>query len=66
MRLTGVLLLGLEETLDLLANLAVGHANVVLEVTLLVHEGEETIVGDVKLEDMGQHCASTRDFGGRR
>lgn len=46
---TGVLLLGLEELVDLVANLAVGHLDIILGVTFLVHEGEETVVRDVEL-----------------
>jgi hypothetical protein len=44
----GVLLIDLEELVDLVANLAVGHANIILEHAVLVHEVEETIVGDVE------------------
>lgn len=47
--LTGVLLVNLEELVDLVANLTVGHLDVVLGVTIIVHEGEEAIVGDVEL-----------------
>lgn len=47
--LTGVLLLSLEETVDLVANFTVGHLDIILEVTIIVHEGEETVIGDVKL-----------------
>ena len=47
---TGVLLLVLEELLDLGANLTVGQADVILGVTIILHEGEETIVGDVELD----------------
>jgi hypothetical protein len=50
--LTGVLLLLLEELGDLLANLVVGQRNIVLGVTVVGHEGEETIVGDVELKDL--------------
>ena len=48
--LTGVLLLLLEELGDLLANLVVGQRNIVLGVTVIGHEGEEAVVGDVELE----------------
>lgn len=48
--LTGVLLFSPEELLDLLTNLTVGHADVVLGVAVVVHEGEEAIVGDVELQ----------------
>lgn len=47
--LTGVLLLLSEELGDLLANLVVGQRNIILGVTVVGHEGEETVVGDVEL-----------------
>jgi hypothetical protein len=53
-QLTGVLLINLEELVDLLTNLTVGHADIVLGVTVVVHEGEEAIVRDVEL----QQCVS--------
>lgn len=49
-QLTGVLLVNLEELVDLLTNLTVGHADIVLGVTVVVHEGEEAIVRDVELQ----------------
>ena len=48
--LTGVLLLLLEELGDLLANIVVGQRNIILGVTVISHEGEEAVVGDVELE----------------
>lgn len=48
--LTGVLLLSPEKTDDLLADLTVGDLDVVLGLTILLHEGEVVIVGDVELE----------------
>jgi hypothetical protein len=54
----GVLLLNLEELVDLLANLAIGHADIILGVTIIVHEGEETVVGDVEQLEL-----TTRDVG---
>ena len=47
--LTRILLLGLEELGDLLANFALGHLDVVLGVTVVAHEGEVAVVGDVEL-----------------
>jgi hypothetical protein len=44
----GVLLLLLEELGDLLANLVVGQRNIILGVTVIGHEGEEAVVGDVE------------------
>ena len=46
---TGVLLLVPEELLDLGSDLAVGVLDVVLHGAVLRHEGEETIILDVKL-----------------
>ena len=46
---TGVLLLGLEETENLLANLTIGHLDIILGVTVVAHEGEEVIVRDIEL-----------------
>lgn len=48
-KLTGVLLLLLEELVDLVTDFTVGELDIVLGVAVVVHEGEETIVGDVKL-----------------
>lgn len=50
-KLTGVLLIGLEELVDLVANLTIGHLDVVLGVAILTHEVEEAIVRDVELGD---------------
>jgi len=44
----GVLLLGLEKAGDLLANLTIRDLDVILGIAIIVHEGKETIVGDVK------------------
>jgi hypothetical protein len=48
-KLTGVLLLSLEEADDLLANLSIGNLDIILGVTVIGHEGEVVIVGDVEL-----------------
>lgn len=48
-KLTGILLVLLEELVDLVANLAVGHADIILGLAIVGHEGEETIVGNVEL-----------------
>ena len=48
--LTGVLLLSPEQAVDLLADLTIRHLDIVLGVTVIVHEGKETIVRDIKLE----------------
>lgn len=47
--LTGDLLLNLEQLVNLLANLSIGDLDIVLGVAIIVHEGEETIVGDIDL-----------------
>ena len=50
-QLTGVLLILCEELLNLVTDFTIGHADIILGVTVVVHEGEETVVGDVKLLD---------------
>ena len=50
--LTGVLLLSPEQAVDLLADLTIGHLDIILGVTIIVHEGEETIVRDIELQKM--------------
>lgn len=47
--LTGNLLVNLEQLVDLLANLSIGDLDIVLGVAIIVHEGEEAIVGDIDL-----------------
>lgn len=51
--LTDVLLLLTEKLDDTLANLALGELDIVLGVTVILHQGKEVIVGDVKLERNG-------------
>ena len=46
---TGILLLDLEELVDLLTDLAIGHAAVVLLATILVDQVQETVI-DVNLQ----------------
>ena len=48
-QLTGVLLLRLEKLGDLLTDLTIGHLDVVLGVTVIAHEGEVAVVGDIEL-----------------
>lgn len=47
--LTGILLFDSEELLDLLANLAIGNLDIVLGLTVVSHQREESVVGDIKL-----------------
>lgn len=51
--LTDVLLLLTEKLDDTLANLALGELDIVLGVTVILHQGKEVIVGDVKLKGNG-------------
>jgi hypothetical protein len=44
----GVLLFGAEKLLNLFANLAFGHLDIILGGTIVGHEGQETIVSDVE------------------
>jgi hypothetical protein len=48
-QLTGVLAILVEELVDFLANLAIGELDIVLGGTVIRHEGEETIVGNIEL-----------------
>ena len=59
--LTGVLLFSLEEFDDLLANLTLRHANIILRVTVVVHEREETVVGDIQLLSMSASRRSSNE-----
>jgi hypothetical protein len=47
--LTGILLVGAEKLLNLLADFAVGHLDIVLGGTVVRHEGQEPVVSDVEL-----------------
>merc|ERR1711977_159538 len=44
----GILLLGREELLDLLTNFSIGNLDIVLGLTIIGHQGEETIVRDIE------------------
>ena len=48
-RLTGILLLGLEKAGNLLANLVIGQTDIILGVTIVAHKREKAIVGNIKL-----------------
>jgi hypothetical protein len=48
-KLTGVLLFGGEELVDLLTNFSIGNLDIVLGLTIIGHQGEETIVRDIEL-----------------
>ena len=48
--LTGVLLVNTEKLVDLVTDFTIRHLDVALGVTVIVHEGEETIVGDIELQ----------------
>lgn len=47
--LTGILLIGLEELLDLLANLAIWELHIILDGAVVRHEGQEAVIGDIEL-----------------
>ena len=47
--LTGIFLLAMEKSLDLLAYLTLGNLDIVLGLAIIGHQGEESIIGDVKL-----------------
>ena len=46
---TGVFLIGAEELLNFLANLAFGDLNIVLGLAIFRHERKESVVGDINL-----------------
>ena len=46
---TSVLLIGLEELGDLVADFAIRHLDIILGSARVVHERQEAIVGDVEL-----------------
>jgi hypothetical protein len=46
---TGILLISPEKLDNLVTNFTVRHANIVFGVAILAHEGEEAVVGDIKL-----------------
>ena len=48
-RLTGILFLTAEELLDLVANFTFGDLDIVFGGTIIRHEGQETVIGDVEL-----------------
>ena len=54
--LTGVLAVVLEELLDLVAGLSIWDLDIVLGGSIIVHEGEETIISDVELVDVLAHA----------
>lgn len=47
--LTGILLLGLEELLDLLADFTFWNLDIILGGAIIRHERQETVVSDVEL-----------------
>ncbi len=46
---TGIFLLGTEEILDLVTNFTVWELDIVLGGTVVGHQGEATIISDIKL-----------------
>jgi hypothetical protein len=49
-KLTGVLFLSLEELIDLITNLSIGNLDIILGLTVIGHQAEKSIIGDVKLK----------------
>ena len=47
--LTGILLLGLEQLLDLLANFTLWDFDIVLGGAIIRHKGQEAVVSDIEL-----------------
>ena len=50
--LTGILLLLTEELVDLFTNLTLWNLDIILGGTVLGHEGEKAVVGDVELAEL--------------
>jgi hypothetical protein len=48
-KLTGVFLFGGEKLVDLLANFSLGNLDIVLGLTIIGHQGEETIIRNIEL-----------------
>jgi len=44
----GILLLGGEKLVDLLANLSIGDLDIILGLAIISHQGEEAIIGDIE------------------
>jgi len=62
----GVLLFDLEEFVDLLAKLTIGHANIVLGFSVFAHEGKEAIIRDVqKLVFLARNIGNVHVMGRR-
>lgn len=60
LELTGVLLVLGEELLDLVTSFTVWDLDVVLGVTVVGHEGKETIISDIELHTLHQPVCSHR------
>jgi len=44
----GILLLGSEELINLLANFSIGNLHIILGLTIVSHQGKETIIRDIE------------------
>jgi hypothetical protein len=62
-KLTGVLLIDGEELVDLVTNLSIGNLDIILGLTVIGHQGEETIIRDVELRGEGL-AKGARERGG--
>lgn len=60
MVLTDDLLLILKHGLDLLTEIAIGDLDIVLGVTVILHQRQEVVVGDIQLEPDQSHVTQTR------
>jgi hypothetical protein len=49
-QLTGVLLLSSKKLIDLLANLTLRDFNIILGLTIISHQREESVIRDIELE----------------
>ena len=60
MVLTDDLLLILKHALDLVTEIAIGDLDIVLGVTVILHQRQEVVVGDIQLEPDQSHVTQTR------
>lgn len=52
-RLTSILLIGAEKLLNLVTNFTIRNLDIILGLAVIGHKGEESIVGDIELSNLG-------------
>ena len=71
MRLTGVFLLDLEKLVNPVANITLGDLDIILSVTIIGHQREVAIIGDIELKktrvsDTNGGCTERSAPGGKK